>query len=44
MRNGSAGEEDAPRFVLVESDRFEADKDKAILSINRLLGPQAAGD
>ena len=40
----SAEQEDAPRLVLVESDRFEADRDKAILSVNRLLGPKAAGD
>ncbi len=43
MRRSSEGE-DSPRFVLVESDRYEADRDKAILSVNRLLGPQAAGD
>lgn len=40
----SSEREDTPRYVLVESDRYEADRDKAILSVNRLLGPQAAGD
>lgn len=44
MRNSGVGEEDTPKFVLVESDRFEADKDKAILFVNRLLGPKVAGD
>ena len=32
------------RYVVVESDRYEADRDRAILSVNRILGPRAAGD
>lgn len=32
------------RYALVESDRFEVDRDRAILSVNRILGPRAAGD
>ena len=36
--------DEPPRYVVVESDRFEADRDRAILSVNRLLGPKAAGE
>lgn len=41
-----SGETDAEprRYVVVESDRFEADRDRAILSVYRLLGPKVAGD
>ena len=35
---GDAGETPT-RYVLVESDRFEGDLDRAILSVNRILGP-----
>jgi len=46
MTQREEGDADAApiRYVLVESDRFEADRDRAILSINRILGPRAAGD
>ena len=38
-------QEEAPRrYVVVESDRFEADRDRAVLSVYRLLGPKAAGE
>ena len=38
-------QEEAPRrYVVVESDRFEADWDRAVLSVYRLLGPKAAGE
>ena len=37
-------DETPTRYVLVESDRFEADRDRAILSVNRILGPRTAGD
>ncbi len=43
QREGNA-DETPVRYVLVESDRFEADRDRAILSVNRILGPRAAGD
>lgn len=41
-----SGDQDEPprRYVVVESDRFEADRDRAILSVYRLLGPKAAGE
>ena len=41
--SGDAGETPI-RYILVESDRFEADRDRAVLSVNRILGPRAAGD
>ncbi len=37
-------EEPSPRYVLVESDRFDADRDRAILSVYRLLGPERANE
>lgn len=37
-------DESPRRYVVVESDRFEADRDRAILSVNRLLGPKSAGE
>lgn len=41
----SGGMNEPPRrFVAVESDRFEADRDRAILSVNRILGPRHAGE
>lgn len=35
-------EEPPRRFVLVESNPFDADRDQAILSFNRVLGPDRA--
>ena len=36
-------QEDAPiRYVLVESDRYEDDRDRAVLSENARMGPQYA--
>ena len=41
----SGDPDEAPRrYVVVESDRFEADLDRAVLSVYRLLGPKAAGE
>ena len=37
-------EEPARRFVIVESDRFDTDRDGAILSVYRALGPERAND
>lgn len=42
-RNGGASEPPR-RFMIVESDRFEADRDRAILSVARILGPEYAGE
>ena len=39
-----ASEEPAHRFVVVESDRFEADWDRAVLSVARAFGPERAND
>lgn len=36
--------DDLPRFAVVESDPFEADSDRAILSVGRLLGSRSAGE
>ena len=44
MRVPERGEPEPTRYVVVESDPFEADRDRAILSVNRLLGPRAAGE
>ena len=41
----SSDRDEGPRrYVVVESDRFEADRDRAVLSVYRLLGPKAAGE
>ena len=37
-------EEPSPRYVIVESDRFDADRDRVILSVYRLLGPDRANE
>lgn len=34
-----ASEDPPPRYVLVESDRYAAERDQAVLSRNRTLGP-----
>jgi len=40
----SSFEEPAPRYVIVESDRFDADRDRAILLVYRILGPDRANE
>ena len=37
-------EEPPGRFIVVESDRFDADRDRAILSVYRTIGPERAND
>ena len=37
-------EEPPGRFIIVESDRFDADRDRAILSVYRAIGPERAND
>lgn len=37
-------EEDAPRYVLVESDRYEDDRDRVVLNENARMGPQYANN
>ena len=37
-------EEPARRFVTVESDRFDADRDRMILSVYRAIGPERANE
>ncbi len=44
MRVPDSEEPEPPQLVVVESDPFEADRDRAILSVSRLLGPKAAGE
>ena len=40
----SLSEEPSPRYVIVESDRFDADRDRVILSVYGLLGPERANE
>ena len=37
--DSETSEDPPPRYVLVESDRYEAERDQAVLSRNRTLGP-----
>jgi hypothetical protein len=37
-------EEPSSRYVIVESDRFDSDRDRVVLSVYRLLGPERANE